>query len=61
MSKPLSEKVEKQSSINDYDLNDHKLCKKIPARMNSPRTVEAMRILGLEADELIPINIDDIK
>ena len=29
--------------------------------MNSPRTVEAMRILGLEASELVPISMEEIK
>ena len=29
--------------------------------MNSPRTVEAMRILGLETSELVPISMEEIK
>ena len=29
--------------------------------MNSPRTLEAMKILGLEATELIPISVASVK
>ena len=29
--------------------------------MNSPRTVEAMRILDLETSELVPISMEEIK
>ena len=29
--------------------------------MNSPRTVEAMRVLGLDARELLPVSADSIK
>ena len=29
--------------------------------MNSPRTLEAMKILGLEVEELLPITYDSIK
>jgi hypothetical protein len=57
----VPEKSEKRSSINDFDLNDHKRSKHIPAKMNSPRTIEALRILGLEPEELVPISMNDIK
>ena len=48
-------------SILDFDLDDHKGCKNIQGRLNSPKSIQAMQILGLTAEELKPVSIDYIK
>lgn len=47
-------------SILKVDLDDHDMLSNIEERLNSPRTIEAMKTLGLQFKDLKPISRKDI-
>lgn len=49
------------TSILDIDLEDEKLCANLDGKIDSPRTMEAMAILGLEPKELESIKMEDVR
>ena len=46
-------------NIEDFDLNENEA--NISIKINSPRTLEAMKILGLDAKDLDPIDYSSVK
>lgn len=48
-------------SILEIDLDDAKACECLGAQINSPRTLEAMAILGLEASELESVSYESVR
>lgn len=61
MTEQQTKQIEPIPNITNFDLNNADQCRQIPGKMNSPRTLEAMKILGLEATELLPISYDNVK
>lgn len=45
----------------DLNLDDNKGSSGIIKRLNSPRTLEAMKILGLDTSELEAVSLDEVK
>lgn len=48
------------TSILDIDLDDEKYCSNLDGKINSPRTLEAMAVLGLESRELESVRMEDV-
>ena len=49
------------TSIEEVDLSDDDACKKAIAKLDSPRTLEALKILGMDKNELLPVSFDEQK
>jgi hypothetical protein len=45
----------------DLDLDDQIGSSSVIKRLNSPRTLEAMKILGFESQELQAVSMDEVK
>jgi hypothetical protein len=45
----------------DLDLDDKKGSSNVIKRINSPRTLEAMKILGFDTTELEAVSLDEVK
>lgn len=47
------------TSIEDVNLDDDEACLKAVGSLDSPRTLEAIRMLGLSKEELLPVNYEE--
>lgn len=49
------------TSIANINMEDQEQCANLEGKINSPRTLEAMATLGLDAFELQSIKMEDVK
>lgn len=49
------------TSIANIDLDDEKQCANLDGKINSPRTLEAMALLGLDSSELHSISMEEVR
>ena len=47
------------TSIEHVNLEDSQACKQAISKLDSPRTLEALKILGLWFEELLPIDFEE--
>lgn len=48
------------TSIITVDLSDEKGCSSALSKIDSPRTIEALKILGMDPKELLPVNYQEV-